>query len=599
MSETHLPPQSAPDPEREVSAEALWLGACTAAILLTPYATVFLQYRSSLFVQAVAILFFVLLIAVPPLTWGRRRDVGALVSGATSAGFLLYIVASLLGGLIAVIRGNDPTFLAGQLLSMGLLPLAGLGGLLYADRGRVAAAFRRAVVWAAGLAAAVHTLHWVHSLSGREVLLRFYLPNQVSLVGASLLAIFLALASALLGRRTVRGWLYLLLCAFLVFFAIGSGVRSLWLAGAVSAGIFVLLRPPARPWRLLVLVIAAALALVTLGIGIEHTLSRRPSRVSPADLQSRWGVPPQRSSAAGDRGPGAGDRSALLWRCEESGTLYLEHPMRSGDEGVFRVAADLKGPPRGGGSVLLQWRDARGEPLPSFAAEMETDARWQIFEVIDRKPAGATSARLEVRCTPGMWRIRSLSFNLVHSNRKIGLLIRHGHYLNERLATLGEFLRSPLAEKDRSIAERFGESRFLLSEVASGSWTEVIFGRGLGATYRFPMSAPGESSSEWVVYPEPNFIHNFYVFLLYKLGILGTALVLAAIGLWLGGLYRTTRAVRDPDCHLWRAAAAACFTGYVLWSAASPQILDFRIAPLIGLLLAMSAPERAASPGTR
>jgi O-antigen ligase len=147
------------------------------------------------------------------------------------------------------------------------------------------------------------------------------------------------------------------------------------------------------------------------------------------------------------------------------------------------------------------------------------------------------------------------------------------------VASLGRLLTGRV---DRSVSLRLAESRSLLARLRTSGWPSRLFGHGLGATFDAGRGT-GDST---------NYVHNFYLFLLFKLGLVGTVLVLAAFALWCRYLLVALLARRaGTPARVRLAAALAAWLAYLLWSVSSPEILDFRIAPLWGLLLAAAVAD--------
>jgi hypothetical protein len=142
---------------------------------------------------------------------------------------------------------------------------------------------------------------------------------------------------------------------------------------------------------------------------------------------------------------------------------------------------------------------------------------------------------------------------------------------------------------DASIAFRVREMSAVLAAIRAGSWTTWIFGHGLGAT--FALDTIGyDNRGNIVRFNRPNYIHNFYLFLPFKLGALGTFAVLSALALFVAAAVRGAR--RQPPGSPERrflAAVAAAWVTYLAWSAAAPEILDFRLAPFWGVVVALTA----------
>ena len=146
--------------------------------------------------------------------------------------------------------------------------------------------------------------------------------------------------------------------------------------------------------------------------------------------------------------------------------------------------------------------------------------------------------------------------------------------------------------QDASIAFRLRETRVIASEIRNSAWPVWVLGRGLGATYSID-TLGYDSRGQVQRFANPNYIHNFYLFLPFKLGVVGTVEVLAALGIfvWVAAKGARERPLGAGDRRFF-AAAAASWTTYILWSAAAPEILDFRMAAIWGMLAAATAVAR-------
>jgi O-antigen ligase len=98
-----------------------------------------------------------------------------------------------------------------------------------------------------------------------------------------------------------------------------------------------------------------------------------------------------------------------------------------------------------------------------------------------------------------------------------------------------------------------------------------------------------DNRGHMVWYGDVNYIHNLYLFLLFKLGLIGTVAVLAALALWIGWAIRSTLRLPHGERRAFLAATAAIWIGYCVWALTSPELIDFSMAPLFGLLVAASA----------
>ena len=146
--------------------------------------------------------------------------------------------------------------------------------------------------------------------------------------------------------------------------------------------------------------------------------------------------------------------------------------------------------------------------------------------------------------------------------------------------------------QDASIAFRLRETRAIASEIRRSAWPIQLLGHGLGARYAID-TLGYDSHGQVQRFNSPNYIHNFYLFLPFKLGLVGTVEVLAALGIW---VWVAVAGARARPLGTWDrryfAAAAASWITYILWSAAAPEILDFRMAAIWGMLAATTAAAR-------
>jgi len=138
-----------------------------------------------------------------------------------------------------------------------------------------------------------------------------------------------------------------------------------------------------------------------------------------------------------------------------------------------------------------------------------------------------------------------------------------------------------------SLAFRVSEARHLVDGFRRASWSTRLLGHGLGATSEYPgFGFDGEG--RWRRIGRIHYVHNFYVFGLYKLGLVGLILLVLALTLWAWWTAAAARKHRSSPAGLFLAAMSAAWAGYAVWSLTSPEFINFRIAPLWGLLLAAS-----------
>ena len=139
----------------------------------------------------------------------------------------------------------------------------------------------------------------------------------------------------------------------------------------------------------------------------------------------------------------------------------------------------------------------------------------------------------------------------------------------ERLLSLGQY------GSDNSVRYRLAESRHVIEEIAARPFT----GSGLAATIHWGRPWEGVRATSRV------YSHNGYLWLTWKVGLIGAALLLALV-LW-GALARGSPA-SDPLVKAVRDGAQAALLAMLLVSITFPAFNSLSAAPTIGLLLAMA-----------
>jgi O-antigen ligase len=174
---------------------------------------------------------------------------------------------------------------------------------------------------------------------------------------------------------------------------------------------------------------------------------------------------------------------------------------------------------------------------------------------------------------------------------------RHASRLWDRARSLVPTVGLDGRPTDVSYSYRLEETHVLVDGFVTSSLSEKVFGNGLGSTYVSTLVG-----LDGVGNPIPgsptNYIHNYLLFLLVKLGVVGSAATLAAIFLWIRWTIRAARTARDEPHRTLLVAASAAWIAGLAWSLSSPAIIDFRIAPLFGILLATSAATATGAAGS-
>ncbi len=575
-----------------------WFAVAIVGVVLSPYTTVGLEFHRGLVVQAVLILLFTSL----PIATGWRRLPSALRGAPwrVLAGMALYGMAALLGAGTGVVRGNSPALVAGQLLSMLLLPWGYLAALAVegGERRRI---FSWSLVGAVATASLIHLGYWGYRWALGQPQLRMYLPNRVSAAGVLLVAL-LAAIGLLLGaqswrQRAVGAPVALLLAAYLV----GTGTRSLWAAGVIGVAVLVLLEvalgPPSKAvWATL----AAGLSLTVMG-GLLVAVSPRFPRVDVLPQQafkSPFWISPQGGTLVSSHADGTA--KLVIPSAPESKRRWtrLSHQTVVDESWPLLASVDGNGVGNGRAAIVFFFGSSSGDVGRAVKLPLTSGTGWQrTTRVVFERPRGAAVVWVALKRDPSesaRWQIRRVRLEQYRHVMPLPLL-RQLLYVHSRVSSLFAPLGTAGSHVLSSRDFRLHESRWLWREFRRGPFVQKMVGRGLGARTGF--RAQGHDAlGRQVEIVEPSYIHNFYGFLLYKLGLLGGALVLLAIACWMTWAVRELGiARRSPNVHP-LVVFLACWAAYLAWSVVSPEIIDYRVAPILGFLGILSFGEAGGSP---
>lgn len=567
------------------------LAAATVGIVLSPYLTTTLPHRRALVVQAGLILLFTAVAAVvaaaSKTSW--RRVLAA--PAGVRLGMLLYAGTAIVAATVGLLRGNETGLVAGQLLSMGLLPL-GFVAAAAAPAPLRTAAFAWSLAGAAGCAALIHFGHWGFMLHQGQQLMRLYMGNSVSLTGVSLLALLVAvgLAAATTGihRRIAT-----LLAGLVALFIVGSGTRSLWIATVLGLG---LLAVAVRAWRTLahrrtrriLAVVSASAAATAAGVWLWWHWPR-PNLLPDADTMAAPFWRTVRGAVVGTADLSSGQAVTLSWRAGVPDKVFaLTQPLRLPGRRLYRISGWLRtdgtGMGRLGVAVLASPRPVCDWHVPGLAA---ADGWTEIHHAfgLDGDLMIYLVAGTGGDAT-GTWSLANVRVEDV-GPAFLALAARQLEYLAGRFRTTVDVLEEGPEAGDENAAFRLKETLAVWRQFTAASPATVLFGHGLGARYQF--GAWGWSDTgQRVFVDQPNYIHNFYAFLLFKTGVVGTAAVMSALILWLAALRRAQQTATAPRERHLAAAGFAALAAYAVWSLVCPEILDFRVAPLWGFVLGSS-----------
>lgn len=555
------------------------LAALVGVLVLVPYLTTTFAFRRALHVQAAVILALVLSIG-----WLSLRSPGSLrrLASAPPLSMLCavaYATACLAGAIVGLLRGNDAGYLLGQVVSLGLLPLGWLAAAPSASQGwlRAIAAGTAGAVASASL---IHLGVWVKAAAAGEWSGRFFLGNGISASGAAVLAALLVLPLRKPGKFRERA-LAVVVLWLAVLLILGSGVRGLWVAFAFGCLIALLIDRQLRR-SIFVRLVVPGLTLLAVGwVGAELLQRAAESRgekvISEARLAESlvsWG------NSLELHGPVEG--GGLLFRfvrVRERRIWPLTNTLPIEPHHTLRLEASILGEGTGDAAVGIQWIDGHGEILATSWSPFVAAGSRERRSLRIVPPSNSEKLRFAVLFSAdadGVWEVRDIGLDLL-GPRWIDPALRQIDYLQQRFASFS----APGSPVDASLAFRVEESRSLLRSYATGTLAEKLLGRGLGST--FIVEPPVGQATEGR--GRLNYIHNFYVFLLYKLGLVGTSLVLFSLIGWTYHLVRAGGRFPPGTQRELTLALAAAWIAYCAWSVSSPAILDFRLAPLWGLLL--------------
>jgi O-antigen ligase len=543
------------------TAHARVVGLSVAALILAPLLTVTLPYRRALVAQA-ALVSAATLVFLIFAVLRKRRSERTSPPRPLLIGVALYAAAAVHGAVVALVRGNELTLIAGQLLAMGLLPLAAVAAFEYSP----------AIGWrsfATGLVCGVTASALIQlAVSGLSNLgnpdgSRLMLPNAVSATGAAPLALLLALALSRSGRPLARTltWAATGVILLLIF---GSLIRSQWVVMPLGVAAYLGIgfsRATLFSRR------------VALGFGVASLLV-----ACVAATAVWWWTHPRPNLVAGVLDSGA----------TEGGTAVAVLPAKA--DGAIRVRGTLSCQGSGPVSVRVRGTSASPEHWAGAKARLVVAGSAPAsFQIVLRPSADEKQLSVEIE-DPERLACRSTSL-VVEDIAPADAAQLAGHILGlfHRPPDPGAGPTAGAFAGDASIAFRLREASAVMAATRSGSWSSWVFGHGLGATFEFK-TLGYDNRGNIVRYDRPNYIHNFYLFLLFKLGLLGTLEVLTALTLFVCATVKGAKAwpPGNPD-RFFLAAVAAAWITYITWSVAAPEILDFRFAPLWGVLVAITA----------
>ena len=589
-------------PERRTAAtrREIGLAAAVAAVVIAPILASGLEKPRALVVQAAAVLTVVLAI----LVWGAmRRPLAASIRlvrtrRAFLAGAAAYAAAGFLGAVVGLLRGNELRLVAGQTLSMLLLPLGAAAGAA-AGTARLWRSVSLGALGGVMLRSLILVSAWARNEALGLPTYRLYTEHGISIVGHGLMGF--VLLGALFPGAGRRGRAALVALGALILFCIAaSGTRSLWLVTPLAAVLFVAalgIRGRVFTARRVGIGfgVAAAAALALLG---AFRLLAALERTAGTEALTVTCIAPAGVIASRPSGFAASAAPVLSWHPAETASRFpLSGTIAAPREGRYRLMAWGQATPGCDAVIALEWLDAEGRVRGQLAIPLSVPPPGRTFQAAGDRPAGATRARLVAASRPAAGAEASAQFidlSYLGPHPALTALVVQLDTLRYLAGTLAPALTLHRGAMDPSASYRLAETTALARLVAAASLPAKLLGHGLGA--RVPLNTYGtDNAGNRVLFASPNYIHNFYMFLLFKLGIAGTLLVILALGLLALDAFRLARRAAPGGARWFGAAAFAAWGSYCVLSLACPEILDFRVAPMWGLLAAAVA--LAAAPG--
>ncbi len=548
-------------------------GIAAAGIFLVPVATVPMPIRAALVARAVAALALTLAAVAATVRLRGMRDGLVTARKPILLGLALNLAATCLATVVALARGNDPIRLAGQVLALGLVPLAAMT-LLATTRDGHWRSLAGGVVAAFAVGAVVQLVVAVLWLNRTALGDRLVLPNGISFGGSAILA--LALAPCLIrGQGVVSRVLGLAVIPLAVALILLAGVRTHLVGLPIAAAVFsaVALVRGRRPLLWLGAMAAGATLLILLMCAAVWLWWSAPRPVVPIErLPAGVLATPAQPNDPDRAGTFFTPLARLVTPRNELVNVHGLIACESEAWVQLRLRRVNPGRPLHESSRI--WvRPSHASPLP-FALLVSGDG--DVLTLGASQIVGPPCRLVDVTADS----LGSTTLAAVAEASWVAL---------RRPPDPDPGAASNAFAGDASLAFRLKEARALIARIRTGSTLELLLGHGLGATFRID-AAGFDAMGVVVPFGETNFIHNLYLFLLFKLGAVGTTLYLAALVLWLLGTVSAALAFAPGSGErLFAAGAAAVWVSYAVMGVTAPHLITYSLTPVFGLLLAALA----------
>lgn len=171
-----------------------------------------------------------------------------------------------------------------------------------------------------------------------------------------------------------------------------------------------------------------------------------------------------------------------------------------------------------------------------------------------------------------------------------------GHATNLVVATGRRILSIGKMDEDVSAQHRFNEWNRAIEMIRS----RPILGNGLGARVEFYSPLYSESDFKMGYWSNDFYVHNSYLWILTKMGIIGFVMFIMLIGMVMKAGIRRFRVAQNRDERAVLAGLTACLVALMVTSFFGPTFTDDSMTPFVGFAFgAIYALQRSNPPGRR
>lgn len=536
-----------------------------AALVCSPYAGLLVPYQHSVQAQFLAIC---LVLGVAKLLSAEGlRSAWMVTPSSIRLGLALYGGAAVWGLVVGIVHGNSLRYVLSQGAAMLLLPA---GAMAFAGLRRASAdSLVNGFSWAAILAVTIQLgavlspalrSYWANNSY------RFEFVEGATATGATVLLVLILLGATL--RRPA--WLSILGLIAAVVLLVGARSRGAWLCVGVGALVLATLvfNDSIARKRLFVMAILAGLGLV----GLVSLGSWRPV---PLTLEA-FNRPLTLTS------PGTGVRHvhSPLSTSQDFGSEIIHRVAVHGAAMEVQVDGFLSGSSHG--LFHVWWVDRKGEVVRRSRILWRAPAGPTQLRATIARPDRGVAAQVAIDIHPGSGdlrvdRVRVLSYPYA--------LEFWAQQVLRRVTVSAHYIEGHGAAPNLAYRER--ENRAVLREWRTSPLSRLLTGQGLGKMFDFPNSA-WSASGHRITIPRASYIHDFYLFLAFKLGLAGLAALCGLVTIVVWTFRRALAGRRSGYANWLLAASASGWLAYLIWSVTSPEIYDFRMAPIWGALIVTS-----------